>query len=105
MLVVLIETWPSHADGVDVNTGAKKMRGGRVADSMRSDPFLTHLRHAAHGDPRMSRHNVMNAEACKRLRATIEEHALLSIPPSKETLQVTVVEGHSGQIRTLPPLP
>src|ERR1017187_8695601 len=45
------------ADGVDVDTGAKKMRGSRVADGMRSDSFLAHLRHAAHGDPRISRHD------------------------------------------------
>ena len=61
--------------------------GGIVADGVRADPFLPHLRHAAHGDARISRHDLMDTEACQRLGAPIEEHSLLAVPPSDKVSQ------------------
>ena len=75
------------ADGIHVDTCTKKMRRGRVANGVRADSFLVHVRHPAHGGVRMSRHDLMDVEASERLRATIEEHAPLAIPPGNEILQ------------------
>lgn len=74
-------------DGVDINAGAKKMRGGGVSDGVRSDLLLAHLRNAVHGGARISRHDVMNAEARQRLGTAIEEHSLLAAPAGDEISQ------------------
>jgi hypothetical protein len=75
------------ADGVDVDSCTKKMRGGRVADGMGTDPFFMHLRYAAHGDTRIARYDLVDAEACQWLRATIEEHWFFAAPPGDEVSQ------------------
>ena len=75
------------ADGVDVDAGAEKMRSGRVADGMRADPFFAHFRDTAHGSLRISRHDLMDAEACQWLRATTEEHWFFADSPGDEVSQ------------------
>src|ERR1035437_2830390 len=63
------------SDSVDIDSSAKQMGGGCMADGMRADPFLAHLRHATHGGTRISQHDLMDAEACQWHRTTIEEHS------------------------------
>ena len=75
------------ADGIDVDARTKKVCRGRVADGVRADPFLAHVRHTAHGDVRISRNDLMDAEACERLRVTIEEHSFRTAPPDDEVFQ------------------
>ena len=54
---------------------------------MRPDSLLAHLRNAVHGDMRISRHDVMDAEACQRLGAAVEEHSLRAAPAGDEVSQ------------------
>ena len=46
--------------------------------------FLAHLRHAAHSGTGISRHDLVDAEACQRLRATIKEDSFLDVAPRDE---------------------
>ena len=85
------------ADGVDVNAGAEKMSGCRVADRMRADPFLAHIRDAAHRGFRIARYDLMDAESCQWLRATTEEHRFFADPPGDEVFQD---RGRRGPERT-----
>jgi hypothetical protein len=75
------------ADGIDVHACPKKMRGGRVTYGVWPDSFLAHFRHAVRGGTGISCHDFMDAEACQRLRATIEEHSFLNVAPSDEASQ------------------
>lgn len=55
---------------------------------MWADSFLAHLLHAPHGDVRISRHDVVDAEACKRLEPAIEEDSFLPVPPGNKVRQL-----------------
>ena len=76
------------ADGVDVDAGAKKMRCGGVADGVRADRFLRISGTAVAAVRRISRHDVVDAEACQRLRATIQEHAFFGVPRRRRRFAV-----------------
>jgi len=62
-------------DRVDVHTGAEQMHGGRVADGVRTDPLVPQRRHVLGCLVEGTLDQGVEAVACDRLSADVEEDA------------------------------
>ena len=107
MLVVSMETCPSHARIVLISTPARS-RWVAVVWRMVCGPtrLWRNAARLAARDPRVASDDVVHSEACHRLRRAPQKHAFaLSGRPFTSSFRAAVVDAHSGQNRILFPLP
>ena len=106
MLVVSIDTWPSHARIVLMSTpDAQEVRRGRVADDVGTDRFLGDRPLLDGRVGRAPAHGRMDCKSGEWSPTPIQEDRLTGGATGDERAKDLIVFGQSGQCRVLPPLP